>query len=69
MQLLFSKEDYWVIRRALVDSNHADLERAKMFRDMPLGDVNHILAETYEQQAADTRRVMRALASQLGKPV
>ena len=68
MQMSFSPADYWVIHRALVDSNHADLERARMYRDHPVGEhPAGELAEMFEQQAADTRRVTKDLEKLLGK--
>ncbi len=63
MQLLFSQDDYWTLHRALADSVAADLERARLYRDMSLGP--HVdLAEAFELQAADTRRVMKDLQDQ-----
>ncbi len=69
MQMSFLPEDYWVIHRALADSVAADLERARMYRAHPTSDAHHVLAEAFELQAADTRRVMKDLQDQRVLPV
>ena len=61
MQLFFSHYDYWVIQRALVDSNAADLERARLYREQPGGGPHAALAEVFEAQAALIRRVLKDL--------